>query len=196
MIKHLAIAMLLAGAAGSVAARTVTADFESIRGAKSGTPLNDLSPGYAGVAWDGRFSLLSSAALGGGTPDSRFGKWALSSTSHENWITPNFPTDYSFDLIGADIASLSKGAHFDIIGYRNGFQAWSRSVTVGITPTHLSFDWKDTDGVVIYGEEGTSLILDNVILGVSPVPEPDTIALMAMGLVALLLKGRKRESVV
>ncbi len=195
MIKHLAMAMLLAGATGSVAARTVTADFENIPGAQSGTPLNDLSPGYAGVAWDKPFSLLSSAALGS-TPDSRFGNWVLSSTSHENWIMPILRKGYAFDLMGADFASLSNGAHIDIVGYRNGFQAWSQSVTLGSRPTHVSFDWKDTDGVVIYGEEGKSLILDNVILGVSPVPEPDNLALMAVGLVALLLKGRRREPLV
>ncbi|GGY04022.1 hypothetical protein GCM10011289_03010 [Paludibacterium paludis] len=168
--------------------------FEHIRNAADRIPLNQVAPGHGGVSWGADFFLMKSGAWSDGAHSrGRLGDWVLSSTAGENWIMPNIGGgSYSFDFAGGDFASLSKGgATFTLVGYKGGSETWSQRIQVGTRPQYFAFNWKETSGIVIYVNDGDQLILDNLRLTPAPgapVPEPQSYALMGIGLSALLLR--------
>ncbi|GGY04014.1 PEP-CTERM sorting domain-containing protein [Paludibacterium paludis] len=190
--------------AAALPAHGALTDFEHVPGAYDHAPLSQVAQGYGGVNWGADFFLKKSNSWNGGAHAlGRLGNWVLASTASENWIMPNIGgNSYSFDFTGGDFASLSQGGTtFTLVGYRSGAQTWSQQIHVGTNPQYFAFNWKNTNGVVIYVNDGDQLILDNLRLSplatsrmLAPaIPEPETYALMGLGLASLLLRRRLRS---
>lgn len=96
----------------------------------------------------------------------------------------------SVKSVAVNAGDFSQTFQFNSVGHSFGNMGWSKqsfSFTAQANQTTLSFVSPTNDGNTYWGAA-----LDNVSVQVAPVPEPETYALMGLGLLGLIASRRRR----
>ncbi len=204
-IAKLALAISVATFSLSVSAKTqnVTLGFENLPGARDGYSVNDLNPAYGGLNWSDAFSVLKSSTLPKtGYDYGGLGKWVgFTANADPVW----FGTDPGrhFNFYGAYLASAWQPSEtITVTGFLNGVAKYTSLVTItnnaDALPTLYQFNWKNVDKIAFTPPGGVNkhIVFDNIQFSnlSAPVPEPETYALMGLGVVALALRLRRGKA--
>lgn len=141
------------------------------------------------VFWSGRYSGLSNVAFGTGL--------GLRGTA-EIFLRPS--TGYAVTLHGFSLGAwpnADRASQYAVLGGDGTPLFQSGPITVlGSTPTQAAFDLTRSDGIRIqWGPDGYNVAIDNIdfsMVRVGPIPEPSTLALLALGLAAVARRARRR----
>ncbi|MGV3711261.1 MAG: PEP-CTERM sorting domain-containing protein [Gemmatimonas sp.] len=156
---------------------------------------------YGGYSFENFGVLTNGSSFGAGNNASSPTKFAYAQADGSSFIyrtdaTFNFASAYlSFRQFDQNLAPIS----VIVRGYRPGDFSASFEQSVELTNTAQLFSFQFTDieelefetGFLQAGGRSAVLALDDASIAV--VPEPSTVALMATGLVAILVAGRKRS---
>ncbi|GGY04008.1 PEP-CTERM sorting domain-containing protein [Paludibacterium paludis] len=199
----MALSLASLGTAALASTHQVTLGFENVSGAYSGAMIKDVNPSYGGLKWSDSFGVVRASDIpNSGYDFGAIGDW-VGFSSAGNPVSFGSNAGQRFTFYGLYLASAWYSSENVIVtGYRNGVAAYTSTVNVtndgDRLPLLYQFNWKNVDKVsfsAVTAGFGHQLVFDNVQLsGFSPapaVPEPETYALMGIGMVAVALKMRR-----
>ncbi len=203
-MKFTKLALVLSFAAISAAAsasvQDITLDFENLPGANNTSPIHTVAPNYGGLHWSNSFSVLQASYLPDtGYDHGAFGDWVGYSASG-NAVSFNSDPGQSFNFYGVYLASAWDDSQNVVVsGFLNGNQIYSTTVNLtnnpDVLPKLYQFNWKGVDKVSFSSTNHSQVVFDNLqISPLAAVPEPETYALMGLGLVAMGLRLRRKKS--
>ncbi len=136
------------------------------------------------------------------------GSWvAVNGGGGDVWFETLTPTAANFNLNSAYMsAAWYSGLKVDITGYRDGVQVYSMTTNpLNFTAGLVTFNWHDLDKVTFHSQQNSGTVIDNQStynhafvmdnLNVSPVPEPEALAMWAGGLGLLGAALRKKKPI-
>lgn len=196
-----AMALLAAATCFTTAASAATLDFESIgsQGAQ-----NAIEDGYGDLRWS-NFYVLDGDDQYPSYPNNGYGN----GTASGDYVAFNgfgaaaaFSSSSTFDFISAAFtAAWNEGLKLNIVGYRNGAELYSQTVTLTTTLySTLFFNWTGIDkvafftsgGTPIVGKGGHQFVIDD--LNVVQTPIPAALPFLALGLAGLGYAARRRRA--
>lgn len=193
-MKLIVAAIGLLSTLSANAALTVV-DFESVPGAVAASSNNQIPDGYAGLHWDANFYALHRDYLpGSGYDYGSIGDWV----GYSAYANPTgFSSDADFDFKGLYLASAWTAAEqVTIGGYNNGSLLYSTTVTATNAqddlPQLFAVNWKGVDEIRFSGYS-SHIVVDNLQLKITPVPEPETYAMLMAGLGVMGFVARRRR---
>ncbi|WP_051228956.1 PEP-CTERM sorting domain-containing protein [Paludibacterium yongneupense] len=151
-----------------------------------------IASGYAGLNWSNFYALDSQTA-------GYIGTGYDSGTMSGNNVAYNgygLPASFSaitgqLNFFGAYLTSAwLANDSVEVLGLRAGSTVFDQTVAITQKATLFQFNFDGVDTVKFVSSNGSQIAFDNV--QVSPVPEPETYALVGLGLVGLLLRRRSR----
>ena len=185
MLKKMIAISLLAMMAGTVHAQTITFDDKV---ASTSTLVEN---GYNGFNWSNFYILNSTNASYSG---SSYAVGAISGTNvaYNGWgDDATISSNNAFVLSSAYLTDAWSNTTLTVTGYNNGASVWSQTFALNTTsPTLVSFNTTPVTSVT-FSNQGTHFAMDN--LTIAAVPEPETYALMGVGLLGLLAARRKKS---
>ncbi|MFC7420712.1 PEP-CTERM sorting domain-containing protein [Iodobacter arcticus] len=150
-----------------------------------------INNGYAGFNWS-NFTSMNGTFV----PNSGFERGVVSGPNiayNQDGLAASFSRETAFTLRDMYVTKgLTAGiTHFE--GYIGNTLTFSRSVfSSTAAPSHIVFDWVGITKLKFFGEPGTSeTVIDNI--HVAAVPEPETYALMGLGLLAVIVAKRRKR---
>jgi hypothetical protein len=143
------------------------------------------------IFWSGQYSGLRNVAFGTGL--------GLRGTA-EIFLRPR--TGYAVTLHGFSLGAwpnVDRGSQYAVLGGDGTPLFQSGPITVlGSAPTQAAFDLTRSDGIRIqWGPDAYNVAIDDIafsMLRVGPIPEPTTLALIALGLGVVACKARRNAS--
>lgn len=197
-------AMVLALAVSAVPARAQVIDFEGAAG-----PCY-VAQGYAGMNWFGPGNTTTGWANAVGSCGSQiFGASILQPISGANNIWSNGGSALAMSRVNASafnfssvwmacaFGSCSRGVTQTVRGFLLGTEIFTSTVPVTATMAQYNFNFAGVDEVRwdAFQPSIANLLIDDI--AVSPtttVPEPGSFALIAAGLAALVVVGKRRRT--
>lgn len=156
-----------------------------------GSGNNLVSAGYQGLNWTGIYTLNNNWG---------YGNHAVSGAGYvyggccgsSDTISTNSGT---FDLVNGYFSTLQNyGAQFNVYGYLGGLEIYSKTISTSAAPSLINFEFLGVDRVVFQSSYVANLAIDNLqISTANRVPEPNSIALLCLGLVGACLSRRKSK---
>lgn len=190
--------VVLGGFASGVSAATL--DFESLGTPSVSKPIND---GYGDLNWD-NFSVVTGSRFpqfpgNGYTNGASSGQYV----GFNNFAEPaSFSSGSTFDFISASLtAAFNDGLELDVVGYLNGAQIYTRSITLTTEMyATILFNWTGIDMVTFNSHGGTpkfsvsgeQFAIDDLTVVKTPIPA--ALPLLATGLLGLGYAARRRRT--
>ncbi|XZG70825.1 PEP-CTERM sorting domain-containing protein [Chitinibacteraceae bacterium HSL-7] len=182
----MAFALMLVGNAH---AALQNISFDNVPGAVAGSSNNALGS-YAGFDWDNTYVLSRDTHVGSGYDRGAVsGNWV----GYTAWTNPSaFSSDHAFNFYaGYFTAAWQTSLDVVVKGFRNGVELYSQTINVTDARAQAyAFNFFGVDRVS-FTPNGSHVAFDN--LQVAPVPEPETYALMGLGLLGLAAARRRKQ---
>jgi len=150
---------------------------------------NNLVPvSYQGLDWTGFYTLNNNWGFGDhAVSGSGFVYGACCGSSDTISVATG-----TFSLLSGYFSTLQNfDAQFNVYGYLDGVETYSKTISTNATPSLIDFEFIGVDQVVFQSSYSANLALDNLqITAGNSVPEPTSIALLCLGLVGVGLSRR------
>jgi hypothetical protein len=176
-------------------------------------------PGYGGLKWsynpninDFRIVKVDTATYASANPANGYthgvvsGSWvATNGGGGDVWFESlTAGSKFNFESTYMN-AAWYNGLKVDIAGYRDGVQVYSTTTgPLGFNAQLLLFNWANIDKVVFHSEQNSGTVIDNQStynhafvmdnLVVTPVPAPESYALLLSGLGLMVGVARRRQA--
>lgn len=134
------------------------------------------------------------------------GSWvATNAGAGDVWFQTLTPSAQHFNLNSAFMgAAWYNGLQVDITGYRDGVQVYSMTTNpLSFNTGLVTFNWSNLDKVMFHSQPNSGTVIDNQStynhafvmdnLNITPVPEPESIAMLLGGLGLLGLVMRRKQ---
>lgn len=190
-LKKLALASMLAVASSAAFADTL--NFDSFTGS-----LN--TSNYGGFTWS-NFSVTNAATSTSGYHNGTVSGTNVAFNAFSN--PASFSNANGFTLNNAFFTGAwNDGVSVHVVG--TGSSSYTKDFTVNTSgPTNVVFNWSGLTSVTVsssggvhhdgYAGNGSHVAMDNLTIN-APVPEPETYAMMIVGLAALGAVARRRKA--
>jgi hypothetical protein len=161
--------------------------------------------GYGGLNWDNmRYNHWDAYSFLDAGTGYQYGAISGTGTALDGGSIPASVAGSPFNFIGAYLTGAFRdGLSVTVTGFRNSQQIYNQTIVTSFGTTQFfEFDFNDVDKLVFdsfggvvqptsAGGTGTNFAMDNFAF--SPVPEPSTISLLALGAIGLLARRRFAE---
>lgn len=187
MKKAALVASFLALFAMSPMASAVTINFDDVD-ASSSFP----APGYQGFEWSGNYGA---------------GSWVISGYNQFSGDNTVSGTKFAWSNGGTDLFLSVASGQFDfnsmwlrnsryqrdvsVKGYLDGLELFSQVVNVDTNYTQATFNFVGIDRLIISNGNADNLLIDDIVVNQADVPEPASVGLLGLGLLAFAASRKK-----